>query len=44
MYRIRVAIPGGGPITKNQWDILDDISTEYTSSDSYTGRSYPSLR
>jgi sulfite reductase beta subunit-like hemoprotein len=39
---IRIAIPGGGPITKKQWDILDDLSTEYTSSDSYTGRSYPS--
>jgi hypothetical protein len=35
MYMIRIAIPGGGPITKEQWDILDDLSTEYTSSDSY---------
>ena len=31
MYMIRIAIPGGGPIGKKQWDILDDISTEYTS-------------
>ena len=44
MYMIRIAIPGGGPITKKQWDILDDLSTEYTSSESYTGRSYPSIR
>ncbi|HZD36233.1 MAG TPA: hypothetical protein VE130_13610 [Nitrososphaeraceae archaeon] len=44
MYMIRIAIPGGGPITKKQWDILDDLSSEYTSSNSYTGRSYPSLR
>ncbi|MGI0044603.1 MAG: hypothetical protein ACRD47_12935, partial [Nitrososphaeraceae archaeon] len=44
MYMIRIAIPGGGPISKKQWDILDDLSTEYTSSDSYSGRSYPSLR
>lgn len=44
MYMIRIAIPGGGPITKKQWDILDDLSTEYTNSDSYTGRTYPSIR
>lgn len=44
MYMVRVPIPGGGPITRKQWDILDDLSSEYTSSDSYTGKSCPSLR
>jgi sulfite reductase beta subunit-like hemoprotein len=35
---IRIAKPGGGHITKKM------IFLEYTSSDSYTGRSYPSIR
>jgi sulfite reductase beta subunit-like hemoprotein len=44
MYMVRVSIPGGGPISRDQWEILDDISDRYTESDSYTGRKEPSLR
>jgi sulfite reductase beta subunit-like hemoprotein len=31
MYMLRIAIPGGGPITAKQWNILDRISDRYTS-------------
>jgi sulfite reductase beta subunit-like hemoprotein len=41
---IRIVIPGGGPITTKQWAILDDLSSKYTISDSYTGKPNPSLR
>jgi len=44
MYMLRITIPGGGPITRQQWAILDDISEKYTLSDSYTGTPRPSLR
>jgi sulfite reductase (NADPH) hemoprotein beta-component len=44
IYMFRITIPGGGPITRKQWAILDDISDRYTSSDSYTGTKRPSLR
>jgi sulfite reductase (NADPH) hemoprotein beta-component len=44
MYMLRITIPGGGPITPAQWAILDDVAEKYTSSDSYTGKSQPSLR
>lgn len=44
MYMFRIAIPSGGPITAEQWAILDDVATRYTSSDSYTGKPEPSLR
>jgi sulfite reductase beta subunit-like hemoprotein len=30
MYMVRISIPGGGPITAKQWDILDRISDKYT--------------
>jgi sulfite reductase (NADPH) hemoprotein beta-component len=30
MYMLRITIPGGGPITANQWNILDTISDRYT--------------
>lgn len=30
MYMLRIAIPGGGPITAKQWNILDRISDRYT--------------
>ncbi|MGC2571058.1 MAG: hypothetical protein WA364_06055 [Candidatus Nitrosopolaris sp.] len=30
MYMLRITIPGGGPITANQWNILDRISDRYT--------------
>ncbi|MBI5133455.1 MAG: nitrite/sulfite reductase [Thaumarchaeota archaeon] len=45
VYMIRVSIPGGGPITAEQWNILDGISDRYTAGpkDAYPqGR--PSLR
>src|SRR5438094_3167935 len=30
MYMLRISIPGGGPITAKQWNILDRISDKYT--------------
>src|SRR5438094_3113820 len=30
MYMVRISIPGGGPITAKQWNILDRISDRYT--------------
>lgn len=44
MYMLRISIPGGGPISREQWTLLDDISEKYTESDSYTGSKQPSLR
>ena len=40
-YMVRVSIPGGGPLDREQWGILDDIATEYTTNP-YLGQ--PSLR
>jgi sulfite reductase (NADPH) hemoprotein beta-component len=44
MFMLRITIPGGGPLTKKQWAVLDDISEKYTESASYTGTPRPSLR
>lgn len=44
MYMFRIAVPSGGPMTAEQWAILDNVATRYTSSDSYTGKPEPSLR
>ncbi len=44
MYMLRITIPGGGPISREQWAILDGIATKYTESASYTGTPRPSLR
>src|SRR5918992_1616205 len=30
MYMIRISIPGGGPMTAEQWNILDKIADKYT--------------
>jgi sulfite reductase (NADPH) hemoprotein beta-component len=30
MYMLRITIPGGGPLTGKQWNILDRISDRYT--------------
>ena len=30
MYMLRVTLPGGGPITSKQWNIIDRISDSYT--------------
>ena len=30
MYMFRITIPGGGPITAKQWNIIDRISDRYT--------------
>ena len=30
MYMFRITLPGGGPITTKQWNILDRISDSYT--------------
>ncbi|MFA5060014.1 MAG: nitrite/sulfite reductase [Candidatus Omnitrophota bacterium] len=37
MYLIRVSIPGGGPINRKQWQILDELSEKFTAdSDGHT--------
>ncbi len=30
MYMMRISIPGGGPITTGQWNVLDDVADKYT--------------
>ncbi len=30
MYMIRVSIPGGGPLTRPQWMLMDELSEKYT--------------
>src|SRR5690606_4308966 len=30
MYMVRVTTPGGGPITREMWATLDDLSEKYT--------------
>jgi len=30
MYMLRITIPGGGPLTAKQWNILDGVSDRYT--------------
>ncbi|MGH7381269.1 MAG: nitrite/sulfite reductase [Candidatus Methylomirabilales bacterium] len=30
MYMIRISIPGGGPITREQWMVLDELSERFT--------------
>ncbi len=44
MFMLRISIPGGGPLTREQWAILDEVAGKYTESDSYTGTPQPSLR
>jgi sulfite reductase beta subunit-like hemoprotein len=44
MYMLRITLPGGGPITRKQWQILDDVAERYTETDNYTGKKLPSLR
>jgi sulfite reductase beta subunit-like hemoprotein len=46
IYMLRISIPGGGPITSQQWDILDRIADTYTigPSDAYPNNARPSLR
>ncbi|MDA4113631.1 MAG: nitrite/sulfite reductase [Thaumarchaeota archaeon] len=44
MYMLRITVPGGGPITRRQWEILDDVAGRYTASSTYTGEPVPSLR
>ena len=31
MYMLRVTVPGGGPISKEDWQLFDDISEKYSS-------------
>ncbi len=40
VYMVRISIPGGGPITREQWRTLDDLSDRYA----YTAEHRPSLR
>ena len=46
IYMLRISIPGGGPITSQQWNILDTIADTYTMgpSDVYPNNARPSLR
>jgi sulfite reductase beta subunit-like hemoprotein len=50
MYMLRISIPGGGPITSQQWNILDTVADTYTigPSDAYlttnNNNARPSLR
>jgi sulfite reductase beta subunit-like hemoprotein len=49
MYMLRISIPGGGPITSQQWNVLDRIADTYTigPSDAYlttNNNARPSLR
>jgi sulfite reductase beta subunit-like hemoprotein len=30
MYMIRVSIPGGGPLNREQWAVIDELSEKYT--------------
>ncbi|MBI5150194.1 MAG: nitrite/sulfite reductase [Candidatus Omnitrophica bacterium] len=30
MYLIRIGVPGGGPITREQWRVVDELSEKYT--------------
>ena len=40
MYMIRISVTGGGPITRQQWMILDELSEKYTRD----SEGHPSLR
>src|SRR3990167_3148905 len=40
MYMLRICNPGGGPITREQWQVFDELSERYTTSPD----GYPSLR
>src|SRR3989338_6909352 len=30
MYMIRISVPGGGPITREQWRLVDELADKYT--------------
>ncbi|MCH7922509.1 MAG: nitrite/sulfite reductase [Nitrospinae bacterium] len=30
MYMVRITIPGGGPLTREQWRVFDDVAEDYT--------------
>ena len=30
MYMIRIGVPGGGPITREQWRLVDELADKYT--------------
>ncbi len=30
MYMIRIGVPGGGPVTREQWRLVDELSEKYT--------------
>lgn len=30
MYMVRVSVPGGGPVTREQWRVVDELSDKYT--------------
>ena len=40
IYMLRISNPGGGPINRKQWDLLDELSEKYTRSP----EGFPSLR
>ena len=30
MYMVRITVPGGGPLTREQWRVFDDVAEDYT--------------
>ncbi len=40
MYMVRISIPGGGPLNREQYALLDDVATRFTANDA----GQPSLR
>lgn len=44
VYMLRITVPGGGPINREQWAIMDDVAEKFTSSDSYHEKPLTSLR
>ncbi|MBI5415899.1 MAG: hypothetical protein HZA29_03705 [Candidatus Omnitrophica bacterium] len=40
IYMIRIGVPGGGPISREQWLLLDELSERYTADP----QGHPSLR
>jgi len=40
MYMIRISIPGGGPLNRPQWNVMDDLAEKYTRD----SEGHPSIR
>ncbi len=40
IYMVRISIPGGGPLNRKQWNIIDDLTEKYTKD----SNGHPSIR